>query len=541
MSIPTSQYAIQFVGVDEIVLNRDKPVPAVGPTQLLLAVEVCGICFSDTKLLHAFDAHPRKSAVVSGLDAAELASVSSYVPGSLPAVPGHEPVCRVVAVGDAVTHYRVGDRVLVQADWRHLPTATSNGAFGYNFEGALQEYVLVDERIVVHGSDEFLIRVSEGPSAAQVGLIEPWATVEASYASAERRGRLPGGRLLVVADPGAAVCSLAGGPAASEVVVVGTTGAEVGLTATASELDAVGGSFDDIVYFGHDAATVEALGRLLGNRGVCNVVLGGGRLERAVSIDAGRVHYDFIRFVGTPGHDPADGYAMIPETTDLEAGESLLIIGAAGPMGLMHTMRAAVLGRGVRIDAGDVSDERLANLEAVVAPAAAARGASLRCLNTAAGLPGSGYDYVTCMVPVPALLAAGVDAAGVGGVVNVFAGLPAGTLAELDLQAMIERRVFVFGTSGSGLSDMTTVLAKIEAGDYDTSISLDAVCGMAGVEEAIAAVNSRTTGGKILVYPSLRELGLVRVRDLAERFPDVARELDGGVWTKRAEEALLRG
>lgn len=96
---------------------------------------------------------------------------------------------RVVAVGDKVTHYKVGDRVLVQADWKHMKTP-SNGSFGYAFEGALQEYVVVDERIVWRDGEDFLIRVSEGPTAAQVGLIEPWATVQA-----RTRGRNANARL----------------------------------------------------------------------------------------------------------------------------------------------------------------------------------------------------------------------------------------------------------------------------------------------------------------------------------------------------------
>ena len=58
--IPATQHAIQIVGVDEFVLNPAKPVDEVGPHQMLLKVEACGICFSDTKLLHAFDSHPRK-------------------------------------------------------------------------------------------------------------------------------------------------------------------------------------------------------------------------------------------------------------------------------------------------------------------------------------------------------------------------------------------------------------------------------------------------------------------------------------------------
>jgi len=203
--IPRTQHAIQYVGKDEIVHNTSKPVDQVGPTQLLLKVEACGICFSDTKLLHQFDVHPRKVEVIAGLTPAELAEIPSYKPGAEPTVPGHEPVCRVVAVGGQVTHFKIGDRVLVQADWKHMRTPTSNGSFGYAFEGALQEYVLVDERIVVHDGEEYLIQVSEGPTAAQVGLIEPWATVENAYAWKERQDRKEGGNLLVVVDAGAAV------------------------------------------------------------------------------------------------------------------------------------------------------------------------------------------------------------------------------------------------------------------------------------------------------------------------------------------------
>lgn len=179
--VPSTQYAIQITGADQFRLVSDKPVDPISDHQLLLKVEACGICFSDTKLLHQFDKHPRKSQVVSGIDPAALAEIPNYHPGSAPTVPGHEPVVRVVAVGNAVTHFQVGDRLLVQADWKHLRTAKSNGAFGYNFDGALQEYTVVDERCVVApDGEEFLIHVSDTPSAAAVGLIEPWATVEGS-------------------------------------------------------------------------------------------------------------------------------------------------------------------------------------------------------------------------------------------------------------------------------------------------------------------------------------------------------------------------
>ncbi len=124
-----------------------------------------------------------------------LAEIPSYTPGDLPLVPGHECAARIVAVGDAVAHHRVGERVLVQTDYRHLPTAGSNAAFGYNFEGGLQEYVLLDERMILdpETGERFLI-----PVTSPVGV---------------RRG--PAGavgvRRAVVRDPRAALALPAGG------------------------------------------------------------------------------------------------------------------------------------------------------------------------------------------------------------------------------------------------------------------------------------------------------------------------------------------
>ena len=542
---PSTQYAIQFTGKDAVVVNPAKPVDPIGPTQILLKVEACGICFSDTKLLHAFEDHPRKSPVVAGLSADELAQVPSYRPDGQPTVPGHEPVVRVVAVGDQVTHYRVGERLLVQADWRHLPTAASNGAFGYNFEGALQEYVVVDERIVVHSGEEFMLRVSDAPTAAQVALVEPWSTVEASYSRAERNTLAAGGRLLVVADAGVVPSGLAPLLAAARpgsITVVGADPASVDPQAVASTKDALEAGWDDIVYFGSDAATIEALGALLSARSLLCVVLGGARIDRRVKLDVGRVHYDFTRYIGTVGSDPAEAFTHVPVNGEIRENDRVAIIGAAGPMGLMHTVRTVSLGLdGVSVVGADVSDERLANLAAVVNPTAAERGVPFEVVNSSATPLQPGYTYVTCLVPVPALLSQAVDLAGEGAIVNAFAGFPAGTLAELDLQGIIERGVFVIGTSGSEMSDMRTLLDKLETQALDTSISLDAVCGMAGFQDAIDAVNNRTSGGKIMVYPSLPDLGLIRLSELAEKLPAVAAAMDGTRWTKAAEAVLLAG
>ncbi|MGV8849863.1 MAG: alcohol dehydrogenase catalytic domain-containing protein [Propionibacteriaceae bacterium] len=523
---PATQNAIEIYGVDQVRLNTSKPVPPVGPRQILLKMEASGICFSDTKLMHAFDHHPRKSEVLGGLTSAELAEIPTYRPGSQPVVPGHEPVARIVAVGDAVTQYEVGQRVLVQTDYRHLPTASSNGSFGYNFDGALEEYSLVDERVVIDPAtgERFLIQVSDAPSASAVALIEPWACVQASYAWPERQQPKAGGKALIVGDA----------QGADELYAVCGSVDRVTSVAEAGE------GYDDIVYAGSDPDEVEALGSKLAGHGVMAIVTLGGSFGRRVKIDVGRVHYDLIRYVGTTGDDARDAYAKIPATCELRANDKVAVIGAAGPMGLMHTVRTAVSDLdGLTLDAVDVDDDRLARLAKVLGPIAEQHGLPVRVINSKNTPLEAGYTYVAVMVPVPVLLAQAIDLAGANSVVNAFAGFAIGTVAELDLDGIVSRGVYLVGTSGSRIVDMHTVLHLVEQGIVDTNISLDAVSGMAGVADAIESVNNRTSGGKIMVYPTLPDLGYVRVSEMAEKLPHVAVQLNDGLWTKAAEDSLL--
>ena len=144
------------------------------------------------------------------------------------------------------------------------------------------------------------------------------------------------------------------------------------------------------------------------------------------------------------------------------------------------------------------------------------------------------------MVPAPALVGQAVALAGLGCRINIFAGFATGTRAQIDLDRYIEQHCYFLGTSGSGIPDMKAVLRKVESGELDTNISLDAVSGFEGVADALAAVEGRTASGKIMVYPALPDLGLVRLSELRERFPTVAAALQDGRWTKAAEQELLR-
>ncbi|NQU45130.1 alcohol dehydrogenase catalytic domain-containing protein [bacterium] len=172
-SIPATAQAVQLTGPDSLELNPAKPVPKPEPHQLLLKVEATGLCYSDLKLLKQFDTHVRKTEVISGIDTSILPQIPSYVPGKKPTVPGHEAVVRVVSAGPETRH-PVGDLFLVQADYRWLLTESNNGAFGYDFEGALQEYVLVDERVITSPEgDSMLLPVKADLSLSAIASSSP--------------------------------------------------------------------------------------------------------------------------------------------------------------------------------------------------------------------------------------------------------------------------------------------------------------------------------------------------------------------------------
>ena len=554
-TIPETQYAVQLVGPGELKLNRQKPVFMPGAHQFLARVEAVGLCFSDLKLLKQFSSHVRKGPIVEGLSPEVLAEIPGYVPGEQPTVLGHECVCRIIAVGENVRHHKVGERCLVQADYRELRTATSNGAFGYNFEGALQEYILMDERVVIEPSSgqRYLIPARDEKSASAIALAEPWACVEHSYATRERQTIKAGGHLLVVADAGQEVRPFTGlydpqGGPAEVTAILPDEAQRQGLEHPAAAAgDAASGladcpdeAFDDIIYFGRRREVIELLNDKLAARGIFCIVLGGGRIGAPVSMGVGRTHYGLTRWVGACGDDPADAYAAIPETGELRDGDRVLIIGAAGPMGQMHVIRAICSGlNGLSIVATDFDDGRLESLERKAAPLAEASGTAVRYVNPQSRPVEGRFTYIAIMAPVPQLVAEAVGQSDRGARINLFAGIPASVRHQIDLDDYIAKRCFLFGTSGSTIQDLKIVLAKVESGRLDTNCSVDAVCGLAGAIDGIAAVENRTLAGKIIVYPALRELGLIPLSKLAEHFPTVAAKLDNGAWTKAAEEELL--
>lgn len=550
-SLPKSEYALQLVGQSELKLNKEKPIFKPGEDQILCKVEAAGLCFSDLKLLKQFSDHARKSEVIAGIDPEKLKKIPSYVPGDKPTVPGHETVVRIVEVGPGVSRFKKGERFLVQSDFRWLKTKINNGAFGYNFEGALQEYILLDTNVIISPEGEsMLLPVGEDRSASAVALVEPWACVEDAYITKERREIKAGGKLLVVVDAGRTIKGLTesfsadGNP--SEITLVGEDKANALKNLSAivkkSSIESLEeNSFDDVVYFGSDKDTITILEPAVGRAGIFNIVLGGKKIGEKVTLHVGRVHYGLVRFIGTMTDDASESYKIIPATGELRANDKVQIIGAGGPMGVMHVIRHLCQGvPGIQVVATDFDDNRLAVLSSIAEKLAAKNNVGYVAYNPQKETKSVKPSYVVLMAPVAALVEQGIQDCVEGGEINMFAGIAATVEHAIDLDQLISKKIFIVGTSGSTLEDMKIVLKKVEAGQLDTNFSVAAVSGMAGAADGIHAVENRLIPGKILVYPMLHDLDLTPLPELEMKFPTVYAKLDDGHWTKEAEEELVK-
>jgi threonine dehydrogenase-like Zn-dependent dehydrogenase len=487
--------------------------------------------------------------IVSGIEPAVLAEIPSYVPADKPTVPGHETVVRVEAVGEDVERFRPGERYLVETDYRWLPTAQSNGSFGYNFEGALQEYVLMDERVITSPEGEsMLIPAPQHLSASAVALIEPLACVENSYTGKERRQIKAGGEMLIAADVVVTTNDLTelfrqyGGPGritwASQYEPPKVTGVVMESCPDLERLK--NGSFDDVIYLGCNPNRVEALFAKVGPKGLFNIVLCGERFGRDIVVPIGQVHYGGIRITGTIGYEPADSMKHIPDSGAIRRGDKVNIVGAAGPMGTMHVIRNIwQRTEGVSIFASDADEHRLAMLARVAEQLAKDNGVAYRQYNPTKEQVAEPFDYAVIVAAAPELVAASIRTAARRGIVNIFAGIPAIATARIDLDAYIEKQLYFIGTSGSALEDMKSMLAQIESGRLDTNVSVAAICGLEGVCDGIRAIENRSIGGKIIAYPACKGLGLTPITKLADKMPDVAACLSNGLWTAQAEQKLL--
>jgi threonine dehydrogenase-like Zn-dependent dehydrogenase len=304
--------------------------------------------------------------------------------------------------------------------------------------------------------------------------------------------------------------------------------------------------FTDILIFGEPTPDVlEAAQDALCYGGALSFTC--HRTMPPVPVDVGRLHYDRLLVMGTSSWDITDAYRHTRDAS-LRKGDRLLLFGAGGAMGQMQLFYALTRPEPpAQVVVVDRHPERLEPLREMGIPLAQQAGIDLQFYCNADAEPDAqqahlralcphGYDHIM-------LLASSVEAVALtyplltdGGVLNLFAGIPKGQKAPLDLTPLASRHMRLLGSSGSTMDDIAECLRLVAEGALPARKVIGAIAGLNALPEALQAVQSHRYPGKVVVFPQLPDLPLIGLTELHERLPEVAAHLEAGrYWTRDAD------
>jgi threonine dehydrogenase-like Zn-dependent dehydrogenase len=560
MPVPaqTRVWNLYGAGIKNIGRNNQPEsfsVPEPDENQMLVRIDSVALCFSDVKVINMGGRHPK-------LYNRDLASKPTRL--------GHETSLTVIKVGRNLQgSYHPGQRLAVQPDIYQNGKST---AYGYTIPGGLIQYHLIGSEMLNTDEGACLLPIEGDLGYAESSLLEPWGCVMAAYTQRRRLKPKKDGIMWIVGRPGDnREYDFSSGLDAPDTIVltdvppaikklVSKTTAQIhirdnlsvdGFADMVNELTAEKG-FDDIVVL--DPTSSDAIGtiaRYIARRGTLNLV-GEKPLDGMVPADVGRLHYDYIAFLGTQGPDVAAAYGSMRNRCELVSQGVAVFIGAGGPMGQMHVQRAIELPDGPRkIIATEVNAQRLAALERRVAPIAAQNNRELIYLDlqqddgdlfdhVMKNTQGRGADDVVVCVPVAEVMAQAAALMNPNGMLVLFAGVPNGTTAPLNLSAVYMDNAQYTGTSGLTISDQALVMQRAAQGQLSTSRSVGAIGGMLAAKEGIQAMIEGRYPGKIVIFPQIHDLPLMGLDELKDKLPDVSAKLEtGNAWTNAAEEVLI--
>lgn len=557
---PEQNWAWNMYGAGMENIGRDNQpeplsVPEPDENQMLVRIDSVGLCFSDVKLINMGGHHPK-------LYNRDLTKEPTRL--------GHEAAITVIKVGrNLQNRYLPGQRLAVQPDIYQQGKST---AYGYTVPGGLIQYHLIGAEVLDTDEGACLLPVNGDLGYAEAALLEPWGCVLAAYTQRRRLNPKKGGTMWVIGRAGdQRDYNFTSGLDAPGTIVLTDVPAAVKklVSQTSAHIDVRNGlgvedfsslvkevtdgkGFDDIVVLDPERAdTVGTIARHVARRGTLNLV-GENPLDGTVQADVGRLHYDYIAFIGNKGPDIAASYGDQRNRCELHPHGLAVFVGAGGPMGQMHVQRAIELPNGPKkIIATDISDQRLAALEKRVAPIANRHNRELITFNPESGAEnlydvvmratqGQGANDVVVCVPIAEVMAQAAELMHPDGMLVLFAGVPIGTLAPLNLSVVYMNNAQYTGTSGLTISDQAQVMQRALKGQLSTSRSVGAIGGMQAAKEGIQAMIEGRYPGKIVIFPQIHDLPLLSIDELENHLPDIAGELeDGDAWSKAAEKALI--
>ena len=554
--VPDETLAWNMYGVGIESIGKDnapesEPIPEPSDDQMLVRVDSVGMCFSDVKLIRQGSSHPKLYNRDLKVEPTRL---------------GHEAAITVIKVGKNLQdQYQPGQRLAVQPDIYQNGKST---AYGYTIPGGLIQYHLMGAEMLETDAGACLLPLEGDPGYAESSLLEPWGCVMASYTQRRRLTPKQGGIMWIIGNGSERELSCSAYLDAPAKIILSNVSDGVRALAEAGgaeiqivdgEVDAAAmaaahteGGFDDIILIDATSAeSVSNIARTVARRGTLNMVAT-EPLDGLVSADVGRLHYDYIAFVGTNGSDIAASYGEERNRCELRANGAAVFIGAGGPMGQMHVQRAIELPDGPRlVIATEVNQMRLDAIAERFGPLATENGCELLTYNPKTAeqniyefvmqaTDGRGADDVVVSVPVAPLMAESDTLMAEDGMLVLFAGVPNGTMAPVNLSNVYLHNAQYTGTSGLTIHDQADVMARMLAGTLSPSRSVAAIGGIEAAQDGVVAMMDGRYPGKVVIFPQISGLPLTGLDELEKDFPEIAAHLGpNSAWTDEAEAALL--
>lgn len=478
-------------------------LPPPAPDEVIARVEAVSICSSDIKVVRMGSDHPLLAQATGGGDT----------------VLGHEMSLRVEEVGATqANRFHPGQRLALQPAMR---IDGKRRIIGFDVPGGFAQFL----RLGPDALDGYVFDVPESLSAAEIALLEPYGCVERAYRPNARQMFDPGGSALVLLGKGAERYFASQPQRWRRTVVVGpaglalpaSLGAEDARHASVSDLG--GRRFNDIIALGElNADDLARLPPMLEEDGL--LLQARQTSIGVVPLDAARIHYDRLAFVGTTAADILDALTPGRQRFDVRPGGVALVHGAGGAMGRIHVHRLLQMEAGPStVIATSRKDARLADLAADFASMAAIRGRRLvvcepedAAAAIAAAAPG-GLDDAVVVVPGSEAVAAAAKWLARDGLLAVFSGFPYGQPIPFMLSDIALHGKRITGSTGCMAQDMKDVLARVLSGELDLLANLKAVGGLKALPRALDAVSKGEVSGKVVIYPQVPDMPFRRLSE----------------------------
>lgn len=190
----------------------------------------------------------------------------------------------------------------------------------------------------------------------------------------------------------------------------------------------------------------------------------------------------------------------------------------AGPMGQMHA-EAALRFAPRHLIILDVIPERIGQIKERLADKARRAGTNLHAALAGEGINliktvshGKGADDIIVAVGSRKVQIECQQWLAKGGVLNLFGGLKRGEhVIDLDTLRVHYDEIRLCGSSGGSPADVIEALRMVAQNEFDPGAYLDMVGTLDQFPEAIEMVRNASTEGKIVLYPHIKSMKLMRV------------------------------